>query len=76
MGDMWGGLVALTSISRSGGGVGHAYLSGCEQERERDGSEVHFHPVILLQPHLPSFPQTTCVVNSILRQKGLFNQFL
>lgn len=45
------------------------------------GFKVHFHPVILLQPHLPSFPQTadtrtTCVVRSIYRQKGLFNRFL
>lgn len=45
------------------------------------GSKIHFLPVILLQTHLPSFSQapgtkTTCDVNSILAQKGLFNQFL
>lgn len=36
-----------------------------------DGFKAHFHPVILLQPHLPSSStKTTCVVNSILRQKA------
>lgn len=48
-------------------------------EKERgmggDGFKARFHPEILLQPHLPSSPQTpstktTCVVNSIHKQKA------
>lgn len=50
-------------------------VSGRRRERGGDAFKIRFHPVILLQTHLPSFSQTprtktTCVVNSILTQKA------
>ena len=49
--------MALVSISVRGGG--RRFLLGCEREggggMGEYGFKVHFHPVILLQTHLPPF---------------------
>lgn len=46
-----------------------------------DGFKVHFHPVILLQPHLPSFLQIRRHQDHLCGEihpqtKGLFSRFL